>query len=183
MGTLDDIVVTIASWKYPIDSIIISPKKPRHPVVLRHPWLATADSVIGCQSGEIGCQSGEMVISNGSYNQTLSISSPAQIAAEVPLWLESPYGDEDCMFPLLSLEQSRGLQEQSEDHILQQFLSEHSYIDYLFLLLVINMFSMSFKKFLIQLYFSHLRQYRTSMSSLPNQLKSMKEKFCTLAMN
>ena len=40
------------------------------------------------------------------------------MAMEVPLWLEIPYGEEDCMIPLLTLEQSRGLQEQSKEHIL-----------------------------------------------------------------
>ena len=34
MGNLEDIVVTIYSCKYPIDFIFISPKQPRHPIVL-----------------------------------------------------------------------------------------------------------------------------------------------------
>ena len=34
------------------------------------------------------------------------------------------------MFPLLSLGQSRGLQEQFEDHILQKNLFDSSFIDY-----------------------------------------------------
>lgn len=64
-----------------------------------------------------------MIISNDSHNQTLSIFPPAQAAAEVPLWLKNPYGDEDCMFPLLTLDKSRCLQEHSDEHILQQFLA------------------------------------------------------------
>ena len=67
---------------------------------------------------------------NGINNQTLSIFPPAKIATKLPLLLENPYRDEDFMFPLLSLDQSRGLQEQFEDHILQQFLFDSSCIDY-----------------------------------------------------
>jgi len=68
MGTLEDIVVTIIFGQYPIDFVVISPKtsRPRHPMVLWRPWLATVDAVIGCRNEE-------MIISNGPHNQTLSI--------------------------------------------------------------------------------------------------------------
>ena len=65
-------------------------------------WLETVDAVITCRNRE-------MIISNGPHNQTLSMFPPDQKISEVPLWLESPYGDEYSMFPLLTLEQSRGL--------------------------------------------------------------------------
>lgn len=126
VGVLEDIVVTIASWEYLIDFIVISPKttKPGHPIVLAQLCLATTDSVIRCRNRE-------MTISNGSQIQTLTIFTPAQLAAEVPLWLENSDGEEDCVFPLLNLEQSRGLQEQSEENDLQKFLSDISCIGYL----------------------------------------------------
>ena len=71
MGPLEDIVVTIASWRYPIYFVVISPKtyRPGHPMVLGWPWLASADAVIRCRNGE-------MIISNGPHNQTLSIFLP-----------------------------------------------------------------------------------------------------------
>jgi len=126
IGSLDDIVITIDSWQYPIDFVAISPKtfRPGHPVVLRRPWLETADAIIGCGNGE-------MIISNGSHNQILCIFPPMQTTNEVPLWLENPYGDEDCMFSLLTLDQYRGLQEHSDDNVLQQFLADSSCINYL----------------------------------------------------
>jgi len=69
MGTLEDIVVTIASWQCPIDLVVISLKTSRlgNPMVLGRLWLATTDAIIGCRNGEI-------IISNGPHNQTLSIS-------------------------------------------------------------------------------------------------------------
>jgi hypothetical protein len=109
-GSLDDITVTLASWEYPVDFLVIHPKspKPGHPVVLGRPWLATADAFISCRSGE-------MTISNGTQSQKLILFPPAQPATEVPLWLENPYGEEDCTQPLLTLEQVKGVQEQTEE--------------------------------------------------------------------
>jgi hypothetical protein len=43
-GSLDDITVTLASWEYPVDFLVIyskSSSKLGHPVVLGRPWLAT----------------------------------------------------------------------------------------------------------------------------------------------
>ena len=71
-----------------------------------------------------------MTISNGFEIQILTIFPPTQLAGEVPLWLESPYGEEECMFPLLTLEELRGLQEQSQEHVLHQFLFDTICIEY-----------------------------------------------------
>lgn len=103
IGSLEYIVVTNSSWKYPIDFVVISPKtsRPGHPMVLGRPWLETTNTIIGCRNGK-------MTISNGSHNQTVSIFPPTKKTSEVPLWLENSYGNEDCMFLLLTIEQSRG---------------------------------------------------------------------------
>jgi hypothetical protein len=63
VGGLDDITVTLASWEYPVDFLVIHPKspKPGNPVVLDRPWLATGDAFISCQYGE-------MTISNGTQS-------------------------------------------------------------------------------------------------------------------
>jgi hypothetical protein len=87
-GSLDDVTVTLASWEYPIDFLVIyskSSSKPGHPMVLGRPWLATADAFINCRSGE-------MTISNGTHSQKLVFFPPAQLAQEIPVWLENPYG-------------------------------------------------------------------------------------------
>ena len=63
VGILDDIIVTLASWKYPMYFLVIHPKtsKPGHPIVIDRPWLATVDAFISCRSGE-------MTISNGTHS-------------------------------------------------------------------------------------------------------------------
>jgi hypothetical protein len=68
-GILDDIMVTLASWEYLVDFLVIHSKDPAkgHPVILGRPWLATANAFIGCREGE-------MTILNGLSIQKLSIS-------------------------------------------------------------------------------------------------------------
>ena len=48
-GVLDDVVVSLDSWEYPIDFLIINPKTQLdgHPLILGRPWLATVDAYIG----------------------------------------------------------------------------------------------------------------------------------------
>jgi hypothetical protein len=106
-GSLDDVIVTLASWEYPIDLLVIyskSSSKLGHPVVLGHPWLAIADAFISYHFGE-------MTISNGTDSQKLVLFPPAQLTQEIPIWLEKTYGEEDCIRPLLTLEQVKGMQE------------------------------------------------------------------------
>ena len=63
---LDDIVVSVASWEYPIDFMVIESKDPSkgNPIILGIPWLAPANAFIGCRDGE-------MTISNGLSTQRL----------------------------------------------------------------------------------------------------------------
>jgi hypothetical protein len=80
-GILDDIMVTLASWEYPVDSLVIHSKDPTkgYPFILGRPWLATANAFIGCREGE-------MTISNGLSIQKLTIYPPAQPIMENLWW-------------------------------------------------------------------------------------------------
>ena len=50
-GTLHDVMVSVDSWEYPADFMIINPKNrlDGHPLILGRPWLATVDAYIGYQ--------------------------------------------------------------------------------------------------------------------------------------
>ena len=77
---LDEIVVSVSSWEYPIDFMVVESKDPSkgHPIILGRPWLATTNAFIGCRDGE-------MIISNGLSTQKLSLYHPAQPITE-NLW-------------------------------------------------------------------------------------------------
>lgn len=72
-GTLHDVMVFVGSWEYPTDFLIINPKNQLdgHPLILSRPWLATADSYIGCRKGSI-------TITRGSNIKNLALYPLAQ---------------------------------------------------------------------------------------------------------
>ena len=97
IGVLDDIIVSVASWEYPIDFMVIQLKDPSegNPIILRIPWLATANAFIGCRDGE-------MTISNGLSTQRLILYPPAQPVTKNSWWLNYSFGDkyfDDLYFP------------------------------------------------------------------------------------
>jgi hypothetical protein len=95
-GNLDDIMVTLASWEYPVDFLVIHSKDPTkgHHVILGRPWLATTNEFIGCREGK-------MTISNGLSIQNLTIYPPTQPIMENIWCLECPYNNEDWEEPVL----------------------------------------------------------------------------------
>ena len=54
-GILDDLVISVDSWEYPADFLVLQPKLQLggHPLILGRPWLATADACISCRSGSM----------------------------------------------------------------------------------------------------------------------------------
>jgi hypothetical protein len=110
---LDDIMVTLASWEYPVDFIIIHSKDPTkgHPVIFGIPWLATSNAFIGCREGE-------MTISNGLSIQKLTIYPPAQPIMENIWWLECPYEKKDWEELILPSDHAWSLQEHTTENVL-----------------------------------------------------------------
>ena len=51
-GILDDLIISVDSWEYPADFLVLQPKLQLggHPLILGRPWLATANACISCQS-------------------------------------------------------------------------------------------------------------------------------------
>eukprot|EP00253_Pinus_taeda_P005707 PITA_05707 len=89
-GTLQDIIVFVYSWEYPIDCLVINPKirLDGHPLILVRPWLVTTDAYIGCQEGN-------MTIGKGDAVKNLVLYSPAKpsfpivkIGKQPPVYLD-----------------------------------------------------------------------------------------------
>ena len=92
-GVLDDIIVSVASWEYPIDFMAVESKDSSkgHPIILGRPWLDTANAFIGCRDGE-------MTISNGLSTQRLILYPPTQPVTKNLWWLDYTFGDENIEY-------------------------------------------------------------------------------------
>ena len=112
-GILDDIVVSVASWEYPVEFMVVESKDPSkgHPIILGRPWLASANDFIGCRDGE-------MTISNGLSTQRLILYPPAQPVTENLWWLDFPFGDDNFDDLSLPSDYSWALQEQTTENVL-----------------------------------------------------------------
>eukprot|EP00253_Pinus_taeda_P026709 PITA_26709 len=95
-GVLEDISVSLDSWEYPVDFIILTPKSNLggHPLILGRPWLATVDAFISCRSGD-------MYISDGNSTKKFNLYPPAKAIAEVGdnEWVD----DEDTIQPIFTI--------------------------------------------------------------------------------
>ena len=89
-GTLQDITISIGSWEYLVDFLVINPSSrlDGHPLILGRPWLATVDAYIGCQEGN-------MTITKGDAIKNLVLYPPARpsfpivkICKQPPTYLE-----------------------------------------------------------------------------------------------
>eukprot|EP00253_Pinus_taeda_P007789 PITA_07789 len=93
---LEDISVSLDSWEYPVDFMILTPKinLGGHPLILGRPWLATADAFISCRSRD-------MYISDGSSTKKFTLYPPKKAITEVRdnEWVN----DEDTIQPVFTL--------------------------------------------------------------------------------
>ena len=78
-------IISIDSWEYPTDLIVLQPKNlvGGHPLILGRPWIATVDAYIGCRSRD-------MYISRGDSRKKVTLYSPARSIEDLrdTLWLD-----------------------------------------------------------------------------------------------
>ena len=62
-GILQDILVSVGSWEYPTEFLVINPKSRMdgHPLILGRPWLEKHDAYIGCWRGSITIARGDSI--------------------------------------------------------------------------------------------------------------------------
>ena len=119
-GTLHDVMVSIDSWEYPTDFLIINPKNQLdgHPLVLGRPWLATVDAYIGCRQGN-------MTITRGANIKNLALYPPAQPSITIIKINKHPvsYLTENIRSPL-TIEEALDFKDQTEDDVIKNFISQ-----------------------------------------------------------
>lgn len=61
-GIVEDFMVSIDSWEYPDDFLVLQPKAKLtgYPLILGTPWLATVDAYISCRARSMTIKNGHM---------------------------------------------------------------------------------------------------------------------------
>jgi len=119
-GTLYDVMVSVDSWEYPIDFLIINPKTrlDGHPLILGRSWLATADAYIGCRQGN-------MTITRGPNIKNLVLYPPAQPSLTMIKTNQHPvsYLTDNIRSPLI-VQKALDFKDQTEDDDINNFISQ-----------------------------------------------------------
>ena len=112
-------MVSIDSWEYPVDFLVIHPKDKltRYPLILGRPWLATTDAYVSCRARN-------MTIKNGHMSKQLVLYPPTQSSLEhyLPLWLEEKEEYELYSAQLYALEVIIVGQQKEEDELIEHLL-------------------------------------------------------------
>jgi len=114
----EDIIVSVDSWEYLVDFMVLQPKANLggYPLILGRPWLATVDAYIGCKSGD-------MTISHENSTKKLTLYPPTKPSPnlENSSWVE--HSDEEPTQPLLTLAKDSTFKNAIEDDFICTYLA------------------------------------------------------------
>ena len=100
-GVLDDKIVSLESWEYPVDFFVLQPKSTSggHLVVLGRPWLATTNVFIGCRPGE-------MYLPRGNSFKKVSLYPPAKAITKLQdeTWFDKEPSDGKSSQPIFTID-------------------------------------------------------------------------------
>lgn len=117
-GIVEDVMVSIDSWEYPTDLLVLQPKPKltRYPLIVGRPWLPTVDAYISYQVGNT-------TIKNKNISKQLILYPPAQplLKHDWPLWLDEEDEDEVYLTPLCALGITMG-EQQGEDDMIENLI-------------------------------------------------------------
>jgi len=115
-GILEEIIVSLDSWEYLVDLLILQPKTNLggHPLILGRPWLATADAFIGYRSGS-------MIIAHGDERKHITLYPPTQSPSSLS-WHDDQQEETQHV---LSINQAFNFREEEENEdLIDLFISE-----------------------------------------------------------
>eukprot|EP00253_Pinus_taeda_P024641 PITA_24641 len=119
-GTLHDVMVSVDSWEYPTDFLIINPKTrlDGHPLILGRSWLATVDAYIGCRQGN-------MIITKGVDIKNLVLYPSVQPSVIIVKTNRDPvsYLTDNIRSPL-TIQEEFDFKDQTEDDAINNFISQ-----------------------------------------------------------
>jgi hypothetical protein len=121
-GVINDLVISVDSWEYPVDFVVLKPKTRLgdHPLILGRPCLATSNSFSGCRSGS-------MTIFDGYDTKKLTLYPHATPSVEPENYLWMDLEDESTML-VLTIGKSMSFKDETEDELINIFISDPSVV-------------------------------------------------------
>eukprot|EP00253_Pinus_taeda_P014223 PITA_14223 len=122
---LEDIMISVDSWHYPVDFLVLQTQSPAggHPLILGRPWLAIIDAYIGCRYGH-------MIISNGQNTKNLVLYPPTKpnplaktAGHKKSLYNKEFESENEELRPVLTIGQALQLKSETEDDAITTFIS------------------------------------------------------------
>ena len=119
---LEEIIVSLYSWEYPVDFLVLQPKYNLggHPLILGQPWLAIVDAFIGCRARN-------MIISHGTERKHIIVYPSAQRPSMTNQlsWInETKEKQEEVIQPILIINQAFDFREENNEDLLDYLISE-----------------------------------------------------------
>eukprot|EP00253_Pinus_taeda_P024783 PITA_24783 len=118
-GTLPDVMVSVDTWEYPKDFLIINPRNllDGHPLILGRPWLATADTYISGWTGS-------MTITRGYDVKNIALYPPSHPSLTIVKTRKQPitYLIENIWSPLTVVD-ALEFKNQTEDDVINNFIN------------------------------------------------------------
>ena len=100
-GVLDDEIVSLDSWEYPLYLFVLQPKSTSggNPMVLGRPWLTTVEAFIGCRSGD-------MYLSRGNSLKQVSLYPPVKDITKMQdeTWFDKEPSDGEGSQPIFTID-------------------------------------------------------------------------------
>jgi hypothetical protein len=111
-GVINNLVILVDSWEYPVDFVVLQPKNHLvgHPLIMGRPWLATVDDFIGCRYGS-------MTISDGYDTKKMNLY-PHATPNEEPknsLWMDT---EDENDLPVITIGKALSFKDETEDELI-----------------------------------------------------------------
>jgi hypothetical protein len=126
-GILEDIIVSLDSWEYPIDFMVLQPKSNLggHPLILGRPWLATIDAFISCRSGDMTIAYGDSVKKFNLYPPTKALTE-----SEFSQCFQETNDNEEIVQPILTIDQIMNFKNDIEENQIINLINNYDFSQY-----------------------------------------------------
>jgi hypothetical protein len=117
-GILEDIIVSIDSWEYPVEFMILQPKTnlQGYHLILGRPWLGTIDAYIGCRSVN-------MIIKHGYLENKYHLYPPVKTVNKYEIEQSLQDTDHQILQLVFNIDQALSFKDDNEENQITNYIT------------------------------------------------------------